>query len=56
MSRADVATCAQLLQLMPSIRWPGLIYVRARPTWIRWSDYICDPPEIVEYDREQLEK
>jgi Pyridoxamine 5'-phosphate oxidase len=24
--------------------WPGLIYVRVRPTWIRYSDYNVDPP------------
>ena len=28
--------------------WPGLIYVRVRPTWLRFSDYNVDPPEIVE--------
>jgi hypothetical protein len=28
--------------------WPGLIYVRVRPTWIRFSNYNDDPPEIVE--------
>jgi len=34
--------------------WPGLIYVRTRPTWIRYSDYSCDPPEIVEFRAEDL--
>jgi uncharacterized protein (TIGR02246 family) len=29
--------------------WQGLIYVRARPTWIRYSDYNSDPPEIAEF-------
>jgi len=29
--------------------WPGLIYIRARPTWIRYSDYNRNPPEIVEF-------
>jgi len=33
------------------LSWPGLIYVRVRPTWIRYSDYNSDPPEIVELDR-----
>ena len=36
------------------LRWPGLIYVRLRPTWIRYSDYNLDPPEIVEFSPEQL--
>ena len=26
------------------LSWPGLIYVRVRPTWIRYSDYSLDPP------------
>ena len=34
--------------------WPGLIYVRARPTWIRYSDYNVDPPQIVEFTADQL--
>jgi hypothetical protein len=29
--------------------WPGLTYIRARPTWIRYSDYNQSPPEIVEF-------
>lgn len=31
-------------------KWPGLIYVRVRPIWIRFSNYNDDPPEIVELD------
>ncbi len=34
--------------------WPGLIYLRARPTWLRYSDFSCAPPEIVELDAQQL--
>ena len=30
--------------------WPGLIYVRVKPTWIRYSDYGKNPPEILEFD------
>jgi hypothetical protein len=33
--------------------WPGLIYVRARPTWIRYSDYNQAPPRVVEFSFEQ---
>ncbi len=29
--------------------WPGLIYVRVRPTWIRYSDYNVNPALIVEF-------
>jgi hypothetical protein len=34
--------------------WPGLIYVRVRPTWVRYSDYNRDPPEIIEFQGENL--
>jgi general stress protein 26 len=34
--------------------WPGLIYLRARPTWVRYSDFNRTPPEIVELDARQL--
>jgi hypothetical protein len=34
--------------------WPGLIYLRARPTWLRYSDFSRIPPEIVELDAPQL--
>ncbi len=36
------------------LTWPGLIYVRVQPTWIRYSDYNADPPQIVEFTAEQL--
>jgi hypothetical protein len=34
--------------------WPGLIYVRVRPTWIRYSDFNLDPPKIVEFHTREL--
>ena len=34
--------------------WPGLIYIRVRPKWIRYSDYNQDPPEIVEFHGQDL--
>lgn len=30
--------------------WLGITYVRVRPTWMRYSDFNKDPPEIVEFD------
>jgi len=30
--------------------WPGLIYIRVRPTWLRWSDFSVEPPVILEWD------
>ncbi|HKW10501.1 MAG TPA: pyridoxamine 5'-phosphate oxidase family protein [Gemmatimonadaceae bacterium] len=36
--------------------WPGLIYVRVRPTWIRYSDYNAEPPEIVELTGNELDR
>ncbi len=35
-------------------KWPGLTYIRATPTWLRYSDYNVDPPEIVALDGEAL--
>jgi hypothetical protein len=34
--------------------WPGLTYVRVRPTWMRYSDFDQQPPLVVEFDAEQL--
>jgi hypothetical protein len=34
--------------------WPGLIYVRVKPTWIRYSDFNVSPPQIIEFDRRRL--
>lgn len=36
------------------LTWSGLIYVRVRPTWIRYSNYNCNPPEIVELTADDL--
>ena len=30
--------------------WPGLIYVRVKPTWIRYTDFNAQSPEMVEFD------
>ena len=35
--------------------WPGICYVRVKPTWIRYSDYNVGPPEIVEFTSDQLQ-
>ena len=32
------------------LSWPGLVYFRSRPTWIRFSDFNQHPPEIAEFD------
>ncbi len=36
------------------LAWPGLTYVRVRPSWIRYSDYNRSPPLIVEFTAGQL--
>jgi Pyridoxamine 5'-phosphate oxidase len=38
------------------LSWPGLIYVRARPIWIRYSDFTKTPPRILEFTLEQLKQ
>ena len=35
-------------------RWPGITYVRVRPTWIRYSDFNQAPPQIVEFTPREL--
>lgn len=35
-------------------QWPGLIYVRARATWIRYSDFNRTPPLIAEFSQAEL--
>jgi general stress protein 26 len=36
------------------LAWPGLVYLRARPAWIRYSDYTREPPLIAEFTAAQL--
>jgi hypothetical protein len=36
------------------LSWPRLTYVRVRPTWIRYSDFSANPPEIVEFTSDRL--
>jgi len=35
--------------------WPGLMYLRTRPTWLRYSDYNKSPPEIMELKGDQID-
>jgi hypothetical protein len=34
--------------------WPGITYVRVRPTWLRFSDFSGKQPQIVEFDANHL--
>ena len=38
------------------VTWAGLIYLRATPTWLRYSDYNKNPPEILEFDAAALRR
>ena len=29
--------------------WPGILYMRVRPRWVRFSNFESTPPEIVEF-------
>ena len=58
---ADLVRLTDLyLSIFPDGRerqqWPGLIYVRAMPTWLRYSAYHKNPPEVIELDRAALER
>jgi Pyridoxamine 5'-phosphate oxidase len=30
--------------------WPEIAYIRARPSWIRYTDFNQDPPATIEFD------
>jgi hypothetical protein len=32
--------------------WPGIIYIRVRPKWLRYSDFNQSPAEVVEFSFE----
>ena len=36
-------------------QWPGITYWRVSPTWLRYSDFSFDPPEIIEFTTSDLE-
>jgi general stress protein 26 len=36
------------------LAWPGLIHVRVKPSWMRYSDFNRNPPQIVELDTAAL--
>ena len=36
------------------LAWPGLIHLRVRPRWMRYSDFGVNPPLIVEISAEQI--
>jgi Pyridoxamine 5'-phosphate oxidase len=60
-TRADRARLTELYYgVFPDgrerVTWPGLIYLRARPTWLRYSDYNQNPPEILELDAAALRR
>jgi hypothetical protein len=36
------------------LTWPGLVYVRVKPEWIRYSDFGVSPPAIVVFTKREL--
>lgn len=38
------------------LKWPHITYVRAWPSWVRFSDYDRNPPVIAELGGEELQK
>jgi general stress protein 26 len=49
LERAKTAYYAVFPDGPDRLSWPGLTYVRVRPTWIRYSNFSASPPEIVEF-------
>jgi pyridoxine/pyridoxamine 5'-phosphate oxidase len=38
------------------MKWPHIAYVRMRPVWMRYSNYNVNPPEIAEWNGDELAK
>ena len=36
------------------LTWSGLIHVRVKPTWVRYSNYSPQPPLVIEFDAAAL--
>jgi hypothetical protein len=36
--------------------WPGIVYLRAIPTWIRYSDFNQEPVEVAEFRAIELRR
>jgi len=36
------------------LSWPGVIHVRVKPLWIRYSNFGVQPPLVLEFDAERL--
>jgi uncharacterized protein YhbP (UPF0306 family) len=36
------------------LSWPGITYLRAKPTWIRYRDFNKVPATVLELDAEQI--
>ena len=37
------------------LSWPGLIHIRVRPTWLRYSDFTRSPESILEFSAADLD-
>ncbi len=62
---ADFPTGAELERLQQAyfaafpdgtarLSWPGITYIRVRPTWARLSNYANTPPSIVEFSAQEF--
>jgi hypothetical protein len=38
------------------LAWPGITHIRVRPTWIRYTDFSCAPPRMVELSGSALRR
>ena len=36
------------------LAWPGLVHLRVRPRWLRYSDFSVNPPLVVEMTADDL--
>lgn len=36
------------------LAWSGITHARVRPSWLRYSDFTCEPPQVLEWDAAEL--
>jgi hypothetical protein len=36
------------------LAWPGITHARVRPSWLRYSDFTQEPPQVLEWDAAEL--
>jgi len=54
LERLKAIYCRRFPEGWSGRNWPGWVFVRVRPTWVRYSDFTRKPPSIVEFSARDL--